>query len=140
MILEIIFCLGAKSKRKRKSTKNTEKKNKRKKIKEKRNKNKKRNVKKRNKTKTETEKQKKQSFFFDFFSSTLLGVKIVDIHSNKLIKVIGKFENTERFLSICLFQGTEPKTPFPLCSPRVPFLCVQGRDRSFPLLCSFSVC
>jgi len=38
--------------------------------------------------------------------STLLGVKLINIETNKLTRVLGKVENTERFMSICLFQGT----------------------------------
>jgi len=40
---------------------------------------------------------------------TLLGIKIVNIKTNKLVKVLGKVENTERFLGIALFQGIPSK-------------------------------
>lgn len=40
---------------------------------------------------------------------TLLGVKIVNIETNKLVRVLGKVENSDRFLRISLFQG-KPKT------------------------------
>jgi len=36
---------------------------------------------------------------------SMVGVKIVNIHTNKLIRVLGKVEQTERFLGISLFQG-----------------------------------
>ncbi|OQR90485.1 peptidylprolyl isomerase domain and WD repeat-containing protein 1 [Thraustotheca clavata] len=37
---------------------------------------------------------------------TLLGIKIINIETNKLARVLGKVENTERFMHLCLFQGT----------------------------------
>lgn len=40
---------------------------------------------------------------------TLLGVKIVNIETNKIMRVLGKVENSDRFLRISLFQG-KPKT------------------------------
>merc|ERR1712060_274263 len=36
---------------------------------------------------------------------SMVGVKIVNIHTNKLVRVLGKVEQTERFLGIALFQG-----------------------------------
>uniref|UniRef100_K3W5S2 peptidylprolyl isomerase n=1 Tax=Globisporangium ultimum (strain ATCC 200006 / CBS 805.95 / DAOM BR144) TaxID=431595 RepID=K3W5S2_GLOUD len=39
---------------------------------------------------------------------TLLGIKIVNIETNKLVKVLGKVENSDRFLRMTLFQG-KPK-------------------------------
>eukprot|EP00455_Lapot_gusevi_P044681 TRINITY_DN5619_c0_g1_i1.p1 TRINITY_DN5619_c0_g1~~TRINITY_DN5619_c0_g1_i1.p1 ORF type:complete len:639 (+),score=152.33 TRINITY_DN5619_c0_g1_i1:74-1990(+) len=39
---------------------------------------------------------------------TMLGIKIVSIYSNKLVRLLGKLENTQRFLRIALFQG-KPK-------------------------------
>jgi peptidylprolyl isomerase domain and WD repeat-containing protein 1 len=39
------------------------------------------------------------------FYSTILGIKLIELHSNKLIKILGKNESAERFLSINLFQG-----------------------------------
>lgn len=36
---------------------------------------------------------------------TMLGIKTVNIYSNKLSVLLGKVENTERFLGIALFQG-----------------------------------
>lgn len=37
--------------------------------------------------------------------ASMVGVKIVNIHSNKLVRVLGKVEQTERFLGVALFQG-----------------------------------
>ncbi|DAZ96322.1 TPA: hypothetical protein N0F65_008446 [Lagenidium giganteum] len=39
---------------------------------------------------------------------TLLGIKIVNIETNNVVKVLGKVENTDRFLRLSLFQG-KPK-------------------------------
>lgn len=36
---------------------------------------------------------------------TLIGIKVVNLTTNMLVKVIGKVENTERFLQIALYQG-----------------------------------
>ncbi|KAF0696844.1 Aste57867_12424 [Aphanomyces stellatus] len=38
--------------------------------------------------------------------ATLFGIKVLNIETNTLARVLGKVENTERFLQICLFQGT----------------------------------
>lgn len=36
---------------------------------------------------------------------SLLGIKVVNLHSNQLVKLLGKVENTDRFLCLSLFQG-----------------------------------
>ena len=36
---------------------------------------------------------------------SLLGIKVVNLTTNRLVKVIGKVENSERFLQIALYQG-----------------------------------
>ena len=36
---------------------------------------------------------------------TLLGIKVVNLVTNRLVKVVGKVENSERFLQIALYQG-----------------------------------
>ncbi|GJD09502.1 Peptidyl-prolyl cis-trans isomerase CYP71 [Galdieria sulphuraria] len=42
--------------------------------------------------------------------STLLGIKIVNVDTNKLVRIIGLPENTERFLMLALYQGV-PQVP-----------------------------
>ncbi len=37
---------------------------------------------------------------------TLLGIKLINVATNQLVRLLGKMENTERFLNITLFQGT----------------------------------
>lgn len=39
------------------------------------------------------------------FYPSILGVKLIELHTNKLVKILGKTESQERFLSISLFQG-----------------------------------
>lgn len=40
---------------------------------------------------------------------TLLGIKIINIVTNQLVRVLGRVENTDRFLNISLFQGMPAK-------------------------------
>jgi peptidylprolyl isomerase domain and WD repeat-containing protein 1 len=40
---------------------------------------------------------------------SMVGIKIVNIHTNKLVRILGKVEQTERFLGIALFQGKPMK-------------------------------
>lgn len=37
--------------------------------------------------------------------TTLLGIKIVNLHTNKVARILGKFESNERFLRLALYQG-----------------------------------
>ncbi|KAK9156695.1 hypothetical protein Scep_003269 [Stephania cephalantha] len=37
--------------------------------------------------------------------ATLLGIKIVNLHTNKVVRILGKVENNDRFLRIALYQG-----------------------------------
>ncbi|KAL5974606.1 cytochrome P450 monooxygenase 71 [Asimina triloba] len=37
--------------------------------------------------------------------ATLLGIKIVNLHTNKVARILGKAENNDRFLRIALYQG-----------------------------------
>jgi hypothetical protein len=41
--------------------------------------------------------------------ATLVGVKVVNLVSNVCVRVLGKVENTERFLRIALYQGIPKK-------------------------------
>ncbi|XP_052627123.1 peptidyl-prolyl cis-trans isomerase CYP71-like [Lactuca sativa] len=38
---------------------------------------------------------------------TLLGIKIVNLHTNKVSRILGKVENNDRFLRIALYQGDQ---------------------------------
>lgn len=37
--------------------------------------------------------------------STLLGIKVVNLHTNKVARILGKVENNDRFLKVALYQG-----------------------------------
>ncbi|XP_062172482.1 peptidyl-prolyl cis-trans isomerase CYP71 isoform X1 [Alnus glutinosa] len=37
--------------------------------------------------------------------ATLLGIKVVNLHTNKVTRILGKVENNDRFLRIALYQG-----------------------------------
>ncbi|KAF2300786.1 hypothetical protein GH714_015769 [Hevea brasiliensis] len=37
--------------------------------------------------------------------ATLLGIKVVNLHTNKVARILGKVENNDRFLQIALYQG-----------------------------------
>jgi peptidylprolyl isomerase domain and WD repeat-containing protein 1 len=39
------------------------------------------------------------------FYSSILGIKLIDFKSERLIKILGKSESSERFLTLILFQG-----------------------------------
>ncbi|KAJ0806414.1 putative peptidylprolyl isomerase transcription factor WD40-like family [Helianthus annuus] len=38
---------------------------------------------------------------------TLLGIKIINLHTNKVARILGKVENNDRFLRIALYQGDQ---------------------------------
>mmetsp|Transcript_35664 Transcript_35664/g.83456 ORF Transcript_35664/g.83456 Transcript_35664/m.83456 type:complete len:625 (-) Transcript_35664:66-1940(-) len=40
---------------------------------------------------------------------SLIGVKVVNLHTNKLVRILGKVEQTERFLGLLVFQGKPMK-------------------------------
>lgn len=41
---------------------------------------------------------------------TMLGIKVVNLASNNVVKVVGQVEDSERFLKIALYQGTPAKS------------------------------
>jgi peptidylprolyl isomerase domain and WD repeat-containing protein 1 len=40
---------------------------------------------------------------------TMLGIKVVNLYSNSLVRLLGKVENSERFLTIALYQDSQQK-------------------------------
>ncbi|RLN61669.1 hypothetical protein BBP00_00005253 [Phytophthora kernoviae] len=48
-----------------------------------------------------------ESGYFILYT-TLLGIKVVNVETNRLVKVLGKVESSDRFLRLSLFQG-KPK-------------------------------
>lgn len=65
--------------------------------------------------------------------------KVVNLTTNKVAKIIGKVENTERFLRIALYQGVPKKTKLRMPGPentlpgRDPTLlcCAYGKQRLY---------
>jgi peptidylprolyl isomerase domain and WD repeat-containing protein 1 len=45
------------------------------------------------------------------FYPTLIGIKLIELHTNRLVKILGKKE-LERFLTISLFQGKALRVNF----------------------------
>lgn len=43
------------------------------------------------------------------FYPTLLGIKVVNVITNRVVKLLGKVENTERFMTVALFQPESSK-------------------------------
>lgn len=39
--------------------------------------------------------------------ATLLGIKMINLHTNKVARILGKVENNDRFLGIALYQGDQ---------------------------------
>ncbi|KAI4386111.1 hypothetical protein MLD38_004072 [Melastoma candidum] len=37
--------------------------------------------------------------------ATLLGIKVINLHTNKVARILGKVENNDRFLRVALYQG-----------------------------------
>jgi peptidylprolyl isomerase domain and WD repeat-containing protein 1 len=46
------------------------------------------------------------------FYSSILGIKLVDFKNDRLIKILGKSESSERFLTLNLFQGKPLRVKF----------------------------
>jgi peptidylprolyl isomerase domain and WD repeat-containing protein 1 len=46
------------------------------------------------------------------FYSSILGIKLINFKTNRLIKILGKNESAERFLTINLFQGKSLRVNF----------------------------
>ncbi|VFQ82800.1 unnamed protein product [Cuscuta campestris] len=44
--------------------------------------------------------------------ATLLGIKIVNLHTNKVARILGKVESNDRFLRIALYQGDRSNKKF----------------------------
>ncbi|CAM6084521.1 unnamed protein product [Calypogeia fissa] len=61
--------------------------------------------------------------------TTLLGIKVVNLHSNKVVRIIGKVENTERFLRVALFQGASSSKRV----KKIPTAVANVNDKKEPL-------
>ncbi|GJN15465.1 hypothetical protein PR202_gb02383 [Eleusine coracana subsp. coracana] len=63
------------------------------------------------------------------FYATLLGIKIVNLHTNKVSRILGKVENNERFLRIALYQGDKGNKKV----RKIPSAAVNVNDSKEPL-------
>ncbi|GJN04253.1 hypothetical protein PR202_ga21784 [Eleusine coracana subsp. coracana] len=61
--------------------------------------------------------------------ATLLGIKIVNLHTNKVSRILGKVENNERFLRIALYQGDKGNKKV----RKIPSAAVNVNDSKEPL-------
>ncbi|XP_066331130.1 peptidyl-prolyl cis-trans isomerase CYP71-like [Miscanthus floridulus] len=61
--------------------------------------------------------------------ATLLGVKIVNLHTNKVSRILGKVENNERFLRIALYQGDNGNKKV----RKIPSVAANVNDSKEPL-------
>ncbi|KAA8544222.1 hypothetical protein F0562_022234 [Nyssa sinensis] len=66
--------------------------------------------------------------------ATLLGIKVVNLHTNKVSRILGKVENNDRFLRIALYQGDRSSKKkhriylFSRREPEEPEDATKGRD------------
>ncbi|KAK9833523.1 hypothetical protein WJX81_001231 [Elliptochloris bilobata] len=71
--------------------------------------------------------------------ATLLGIKVVNLVTKRIARVLGKVESGERFLRLALYQGVpgraKPKLPAPGAKPPAPdptlLACAYGKQRMY---------
>ncbi|XP_051202469.1 peptidyl-prolyl cis-trans isomerase CYP71 [Lolium perenne] len=61
--------------------------------------------------------------------ATLLGIKVVNLHTNKVSRILGKVENNERFLRIALYQGDKGNKKV----RKIPAIAANVNDTKEPL-------
>mmetsp|Transcript_59589 Transcript_59589/g.143909 ORF Transcript_59589/g.143909 Transcript_59589/m.143909 type:complete len:625 (-) Transcript_59589:29-1903(-) len=66
---------------------------------------------------------------------SMVGIKIVNIHTNKLVRVLGKVEQTERFLGVAVFQPKPQKKKVELSTA-----VVEGTNDSKEIADPLAVC
>ncbi|PKA66866.1 Peptidyl-prolyl cis-trans isomerase CYP20-2, chloroplastic [Apostasia shenzhenica] len=62
--------------------------------------------------------------------ATLLGIKIVNLHTNKVARILGKMENNDRFLKIALYQGDKSNKKV----RKIPSAAANVNDTKEPLI------
>ncbi|KAH0454720.1 hypothetical protein IEQ34_016644 [Dendrobium chrysotoxum] len=62
--------------------------------------------------------------------ATLLGIKIVNLHTNKVARILGKVENNDRFLRIALYQGDKSSKKI----RKIPSAAANVNDTKEPLV------
>lgn len=61
--------------------------------------------------------------------ATLLGIKVVNLHTNKVSRILGKVENNDRFLRIALYQGDRSSKRV----RKIPAAAVNANESKEPL-------
>ncbi|KAI3420527.1 Peptidylprolyl isomerase [Psidium guajava] len=62
--------------------------------------------------------------------ATLLGIKVVNLHTNKVARILGKFENNDRFLRIALYQGDRSSKKV----RKIPAAAANANENKEPLM------
>ncbi|KAL6575760.1 cytochrome P450 monooxygenase 71 [Orobanche hederae] len=62
--------------------------------------------------------------------ATLLGIKVVNLHTNKVARILGKVENNDRFLRIALYQGDSSSKKV----RKVPAAAANANESKEPLI------
>ncbi|KAL7613214.1 hypothetical protein Lser_V15G08029 [Lactuca serriola] len=60
---------------------------------------------------------------------TLLGIKIVNLHTNKVSRILGKVENNDRVLRIALYQGDQSNKKV----RKIPAAAVNVNESKYPM-------
>ncbi|KAF3455296.1 hypothetical protein FNV43_RR05744 [Rhamnella rubrinervis] len=68
--------------------------------------------------------------------ATLLGIKVVNLHSNKVSRILGKLENNDRFLRIALYQGDRSSKKV----RKIPAAAANANESKEPLTDPTLVC
>ncbi|KAK7272208.1 hypothetical protein RJT34_28677 [Clitoria ternatea] len=61
--------------------------------------------------------------------ATLLGIKVVNLHTNKVARILGKVENNDRFLRIALYQGDQSSKKV----RKIPSVAANANESKEPL-------
>ncbi|XP_030522559.1 peptidyl-prolyl cis-trans isomerase CYP71 isoform X1 [Rhodamnia argentea] len=62
--------------------------------------------------------------------ATLLGIKVVNLHTNKVARILGKVENNDRFLRIALYQGDRSSKKV----RKIPAAAANANENKEPLM------
>ncbi|KAH7542021.1 hypothetical protein FEM48_Zijuj02G0029300 [Ziziphus jujuba var. spinosa] len=68
--------------------------------------------------------------------ATLLGIKVVNLHTNKVSRILGKVENNDRFLRIALYQGDRSSKKV----RKIPTAAANANENKEPLIDPTLVC
>lgn len=62
--------------------------------------------------------------------ATLLGIKVVNLHTNKVVRILGKVETNDRFLRIALYQGDRSSKKV----RKIPSAAANANESKEPLI------